>query len=166
MDEGLIIKTCNENKPKQLKVWKIFCHILGTIFIACNFLDSSVSLHMQVIFWRIQMGIMTKAYFNLAILTSAMTVLEPPFEIKTMNDVLKYGISIMTSKDSYLERIVKYSRPGTPLYDIYHKDMKNNPKAFLSTGDLFSEVLTNPRSAIFGPGFLVGKNYHKSMIST
>ena len=88
-----------------------------------------------------------------AILTSSMTILEKPPQIKTLSDVIKYGFTTVTVKGTVYENIARGAKHGTELYDVYNQIMKNNPNAFLNSRDAINQVSSNPLYAFYGPSF-------------
>ena len=88
-------------------------------------------------------GFITYSFYT-ATLTSSMTVLEAPVQIKSFSDLLKYEFKSYTSKGTIFETIIKSAKPGTDLYDVYQQDMKNNPKAF--GRQIMAEIEANPKS--------------------
>ena len=64
-----------------------------------------------------------KYSFYTATLTSSMTVLEPPIQIKSLSDLLKYQFKSYTSERTIFEQLLREADPGTEMYDIFHKDM-------------------------------------------
>ena len=51
--------------------------------------------------------------FYSATLTSSMTVLEPPIQIKSLADLTKYQFKAYTSKGTIFEQLLKTAKPGT-----------------------------------------------------
>lgn len=99
------------------------------------------------------------AYYT-AVMTSAMTVLEPAIKIRSFYDVRENGIQTVTLKGSSIETQLQEAPPDSPLYEIYHEDMLDNPDAFHdSFPSLLNAILSDGTKAMFGPVLAISYSF-------
>ena len=93
------------------------------------------------------------SYFA-ADLTARMTLGPKEALIRSFDDVLEEGYSVICTHSSSQHEILKISKPGTAMHKVYYETMHGNPDSFVKNSKIGREIiLENEKTLMFSNQF-------------
>ena len=74
-------------------------------------------------------------------------------DINSFEDVLKNGYHVSVGENTAYQDLMKYSKTGTAMNDVYHKTMLNRPGAFLQSHHDVPELFASKKTLLYGGKF-------------
>ena len=74
-------------------------------------------------------------------------------KINSFTDVLSSGYQVSVFENSAYHDLLKYSKPGTAMHEVYHKTMKNRDDAFLQSFTAIPKLLASKKTLLYHEDF-------------
>ncbi len=129
-------------------------------FSYCTFLKLNLSERFTICSGKFMVivsglvSIVLMAYYE-GTLTSFLTAKTTFRKLTSFRDTIEQGYSVILVDGTKHATEMENALPGTAKHEVYHKLIKNNPKAYYAnTVDVIEAAVENPRFAIFGPALM------------
>ena len=90
-------------------------------------------------------------YTSYQVATSTTGIKESP--IRSFRDVLSGGYQIFVVENTAAHSALRLAAPGTPMHDVYHNTMVDNPNTFLKSYKIISKITHAEKSLYYGSAF-------------
>ena len=88
-------------------------------------------------------------YIHYTAFLTASSTYDTKIQINSFEDVMSGGYQVVTMQNTAQHDLLRYSKPGTAMNEVYHKTMKNRPGAFMKSLEEVPNKLNSKKTLLY-----------------